>query len=113
MSGDNSSVAFASLSSDLVPSDLNNTVDLFYARLNFGTNGFRLNASFSASNGTVTLRWSTQTSKTYRVQFKHDLNEAVWSELAEAPVEANGIASVIDTSPVRENQRFYRVVELP
>jgi Tol biopolymer transport system component len=113
MSGDTSLVAFASLSSDFVPGDLNNTVDLFYVRLNPETGGFRLNASFSASDGNVTLRWSTQPGKTYRIQFKHDLNEAVWSELAIAPVEANGIASVIDTAPIRENQRFYRVVEVP
>jgi Tol biopolymer transport system component len=113
MSRDNSIVAFESLASDLVPSDLNNTVDLFYARLGLETGGFRLNASFSASDGKVTLRWSTLPSKTYRVQFKHDLNEAVWSELGVAPVEQNGIASVIDTSPIRENQRFYRVAELP
>jgi Tol biopolymer transport system component len=113
MSGDNSIVAFESLASDLVPSDLNNTVDLFYTRLGLETGGFRLNASFSASDGKVTLQWSTQPSKTYRVQFKHDLNEVVWSELGVAPLEANGIASVIDTSPIRENQRFYRVAELP
>jgi hypothetical protein len=103
MSGDNSIVAFESLSSDLVPSDFNNAVDLFYVLLNLEPGGFRLNASFSASDGNITLRWSLRPGKTYRLQFKHNLNEAVWSELAQAPVEANGLR-VSSTLPIRENQ---------
>ncbi|HVM48685.1 MAG TPA: malectin domain-containing carbohydrate-binding protein [Candidatus Acidoferrum sp.] len=68
------------------------------------TSGAFTNAAFG-------LVWSTYPGKTYRVQFKDDLNASTWTTLG-ADVAAFGYSvSAIDPSP-SIGQRYYRIVQL-
>jgi hypothetical protein len=58
-------------------------------------------------NNTVTLIWSSQAGRSYRVQYKDDLNTAEWTNLG-APVSATGpTAQAVDQN--NGSQRFYQV----
>lgn len=63
-----------------------------------------------AGNST-TVQWSAVPGKTYRVQFKTDLNAAGWSDLPGDVTAAGSTASKVDnTSQIR---KYYRVVLIP
>jgi len=60
----------------------------------------------------VAITWSAIAGRTYRVQFKSDLGESDWNDLA-GDVTSNGsTASKTDTT-ISGPQRSYRVVLLP
>lgn len=65
-----------------------------------------LSAGFNV-DGDLVLTWSSEAGKTYRVQFKEDLNQPVWSDLSDT-VATNGQASLTDVAD-GVSQRFYRV----
>jgi hypothetical protein len=60
-------------------------------------------------NGAATLRFMALANKTYTVQFKNSLSEAVWHHLADAPARSNNrIEEVVD--PNFLPSRYYRLV---
>jgi hypothetical protein len=68
-----------------------------------------LHLSIGPSN-LVTLAWPAQPGRSYRVQFKDDLDAAAWSDLA-GDVTATG-PSASRTDSLTNTQRFYQVVLL-
>ena len=62
------------------------------------------------SNGQTTLLWSAVAGRTYRVQFKDDLERPGWTDLG-GEVTADGTqASAVDPDTSAASHRFYRVV---
>jgi hypothetical protein len=64
--------------------------------------------SAGRTNNTFTLRWQTMSGRTYRVEYKNNLNDAQWTIL---PQVINGNGSIYTFMDVAANvpQRFYRV----
>ncbi|MCX8092342.1 MAG: hypothetical protein N3I86_15640, partial [Verrucomicrobiae bacterium] len=58
----------------------------------------------------LVLSWQTFPGKTYRVQFKNDLNEPQWTTLGDWPASGwtLAITNALDASP----QRFFRLVQV-
>jgi hypothetical protein len=63
------------------------------------------------AGSTVTLSWTAIPGRTYRVQYKTDLNENNWSELGDNIIATGNTASKTDA--MVGNIRFYRVELLP
>lgn len=57
------------------------------------------------------MTWQTYPGKTYRVQFKNDLNETNWARVGSDAV-AGGAALSITNSTSASPQRFYRILQL-
>ncbi|MBI5384660.1 MAG: PD40 domain-containing protein [Verrucomicrobia bacterium] len=67
----------------------------------------------SVGTGSTTLIWPAVPGRSYRVQFKTDLNDSDWTDLL-APVVVNGAsASCVDPGAAGQGRRFYRVVMQP
>jgi hypothetical protein len=60
----------------------------------------------------VTVIWSAIAGKTYRVQYKDDLEAVAWTDLS-PDVTASGQAASVTDSISSSAQRFYRVMVLP
>jgi hypothetical protein len=61
-----------------------------------------------AANGDLVIAWSAETGKTYRIQFKDELNASAWSDLGDV-IAAGPLASqAIPRGAIP--QRFYRIV---
>ena len=61
-------------------------------------------------DGDIVITWSAESGKTYRVQYKDDLDAPAWTDLGDVP--ANGpLASAADVIGAA-SQRFYRI-QLP
>jgi hypothetical protein len=76
-----------------------------------GTNQFVAPAvgQLTRSNNTVTLQWLTVTGLTYTVEYKDNLNAALWLPIL-PPVNGNGLPHLFtDTTATNTPQRFYRV----
>jgi hypothetical protein len=56
------------------------------------------------------LTWTSVSGKTYRVQFKPDLGQATWTDLAGDVVASGATASKSDTSMAGATKRFYRIM---
>jgi hypothetical protein len=61
------------------------------------------------SEGTFSFNWSSQPGLTYRVQFKNNLGEGVWTQL-EPAITAIDVTATFSTPVSPDSQRFYRVV---
>jgi len=62
--------------------------------------------------GTLTLRWDAQVGQTYRVQYKNNLTDAVWTDGAEVTataVTASAVCSLADGAGVVP-RRFFRIM---
>ncbi len=73
--------------------------------------GFRVNSIVQQPNGDIVLSIGATVGKTYRVEYKNDLNVAEWTQLGTDQVAASTPLIIIDNlggSP----QRFYRVIQL-
>jgi hypothetical protein len=57
------------------------------------------------------LTWSATAGRTYRVQFKNNLDDAEWLDLS-GDVTASG-STAARTDAISGGRRFYRIVELP
>jgi hypothetical protein len=111
-SGDGHTLVFESWASDLIPNDFNNKNDVFALGLDSGTTLSSFEVSvFPAAGSPLSnwLSWPVVPGKTYRVQFKKNLNDEAWQDL-------NGQMSIIgdrgylkDPTPVT-TERFYRIV---
>jgi hypothetical protein len=58
----------------------------------------------------VTLVWNALAEKTYRVQYKNDLDAVTWNDLAGDVAADGSIASKLDKTLDAARQRFYRIV---
>jgi PKD repeat protein len=68
--------------------------------------------TISLSAGTVTLSWNSIPARTYRVQLKESLDDALWTNLVPDVPASGSTASTTDT--VGEvTHKFYRVMLLP
>ncbi len=81
----------------------NGSYDYPIAALNSGA----IVASIQLSNQIVTITWSAVAGETYRVQFKHALEDANWTDLLPdvTAIESTGSKS----EPLTTTERFYRV----
>jgi N-acetyl-anhydromuramyl-L-alanine amidase AmpD len=63
-------------------------------------------------NGEIPISWSTLAGKKYRVQYKVDLGDPVWTD---ETGDLNGTGTPISQSLTATNgaQRFYRIIEVP
>ena len=66
--------------------------------------------SIAASSTNATLTWSAILGARYRVQFKNDLNNTDWTDLAPDVTASGPTATIADTPGVA--QRFYRILVL-
>ena len=60
----------------------------------------------------VTLSWNTVTGRIYRVQYKSDLSEPSWTDLAGDITADAATAIKVDGSINSTRQRYYRIVIL-
>jgi hypothetical protein len=65
-----------------------------------------LSATVTAGAETVIV-WSAESGKTYRLQFKDDLNEADWTDLTEISATGSTASATSFVGPIP--QRFYRI----
>jgi S1/P1 Nuclease len=63
--------------------------------------------SATLTNGNFGLSWGTVTGRIYRVQWKQELTNAVWTDLTDISVSNT---SVTFTDPILQPQRFYRLI---
>jgi Tol biopolymer transport system component len=110
-SGDGHTLVFESWASDLIIGDYNNSSDVFAfdLRNGGGTGDLELTIVTPVSDAGCWLSWLAVPGKTYQVQFKSDLNGAVWQPLNGQVSVMGDRAYMQDTSSSRA-QRFYRVV---
>lgn len=67
-------------------------------------------ADISVSSDVVTISWTAVAGQTYRVQYKDNIEDAGWTDLAPDVTASGGTASTTDTTT---SQRFYRIALLP
>jgi len=67
-------------------------------------------ASISVAGNLVTISWTSIANQTYRVQYKNNLSDPTWTDLAPDVTASGSTASTTDTTIA---QRFYRVAVLP
>ena len=63
------------------------------------------------TNNAVSFIWSTYPGKTYRVQYKDDLNATPWTALGFDSIAAGYARFSTDTN-APSRQRFYRVLQV-
>jgi hypothetical protein len=67
--------------------------------------------SFQRAGDDVSFVFRTVPQRTYRIEFKNELNAALWTQLG-SDVTANGESLIINDSVTNAPQRFYRVRQL-
>jgi Tol biopolymer transport system component len=125
-SADSQTLFFQSWAPDINGNDFNNGSDIFALDLTAlpltgtnspgGTNAAVFYAQFFPTgifNSQPTLTWPLAAGKTYQVQFKTNLTDAVWQNLPADITVTGGTGYVSDPTPVTTGQRFYRVVSSP
>jgi Tol biopolymer transport system component len=111
-SGDGRTLIFESRASDLIPNDFNNNNEVFALGLDSGTNVSAFAVSlFSAAGSPLTnwLSWPIVPGKTYRAQFKQNLDDSVWQDLSGQMSIMGDRGYLKDAAPVT-TKRFYRIV---
>jgi hypothetical protein len=68
--------------------------------------------SVAWSNALVSLTWSAISGQVYRVQFKTNLGDSNWTDLA-PDVSATGSSAVMSDEVGSTAQRFYRLMLVP
>jgi len=63
-----------------------------------------------SSSGVVTLNWSSQDGKTYRVESKDDLNQTSWNTLGDFNATNSTTSATINVSG--SPQRYYRIQQV-
>jgi outer membrane protein assembly factor BamB len=69
--------------------------------------------SIHSEEGTVELQWSALAGRSYRVQYKSQLEEGSWHDLPGSILADGPVASKSDSPPAGAEQRFYQVELLP
>jgi hypothetical protein len=67
-------------------------------------------ADITVTGNIVTITWTAIAGQTYRVQYKDNIDDATWTDLAPDVSASGSTASTTDTTT---SQRFYRVAVLP
>jgi Tol biopolymer transport system component len=124
-SPDGRTLFFESWAADIFGNDFNNDSDLFaldltalpLTILNGGgaTNaesGFVAQLVLSAAGSTPAISWPLATGKSYLVQYKTNLSDAVWLNLPGSPTFIGDVGYLNDSLP-SPGQRFYRIVLTP
>jgi len=102
-SGDGRTLVFASWASNLAADDFNHFSDLFAFAFLY------VNVTLGAPGQGPTLSWPYVSGHNYQVEYKDNLNDSVWQQVA-GTININGNqASLTDPAPAF-SQRFYRVV---
>ena len=65
----------------------------------------------SASSNTMTLRWEAVSNHIYRVQYKNNLSDLVWTNLGADIAAMSNFATATDVIGPNP-QRFYRVLRV-
>jgi len=76
---------------------------------NGGFSEIRILSVIADQDGIVTLSWTAQAAKRYRVQFKNALSEPIWQDLADDVIASGTTASVQDTASSAMRERYYRL----
>jgi Tol biopolymer transport system component len=123
-SADGSTLAFESWAPDLVTNDFNGGSDLFTLSMATlpvviagGSGGGSSNAPPlyaqvlppGAVSANTAVSWPLATGAAYEVQFKTNLNDAVWQVLTGPPAYIGDTGYINDPSPAA--QKFYRIVQ--
>jgi Tol biopolymer transport system component len=102
-SGDGRTLVFASWASNLAADDFNHFSDLFAFAFLY------VNVTLGAPGQGPTISWPYVSGHNYQVEYKNNLNDSVWQQVA-GTININGNqASLTDPAPA-SSQRFYRVV---
>jgi len=59
--------------------------------------------------GETLIQWQAVRGRSYRVQYKDDVDASAWSEFPETIKANSANASVRDANPARQTHRFYRI----
>jgi Tol biopolymer transport system component len=111
-SGDGGTLIFQSAASDLTPGDFNNGTDIFTFALSTSAPIPLFSAGISAGATPAQgpwISWPVLLGKTYRVQFKDDLNDSSWQDLVGSISVVGNQGHLNDLAPAA-NRRFYRIV---
>ena len=68
-------------------------------------------SSITAAPGTTTLTWQTLPGKSYRVEYKDDLNDSAWTRLGSDLLAPDDSLSVTNNGAT-SSRRFYRIRQL-
>ena len=74
-----------------------------------GSSEIRILTVTAGEDGTVTLSWTAQVGKHYRVQFKNALNEPVWQDLGDEVTTTGTSATAQDKGSSATRERYYRL----
>lgn len=102
LSGDGRTLLFQSWASDLIPSDFNQGSDIFLLRFLYAT------LTLGSFGQGPTLSWPIRPGETYHVQFKNNLADATWQDVAGSITITGDQAQLTDTAP-SSSRRFYRI----
>jgi hypothetical protein len=111
-SGDGRTLLFNSWAGDLVPNDFNHNIDVFALGLYSDTVIPDFAVSVSPAADPVPsnwLSWPVMPGKTYRVQFKQNLQDPTWQDLT-AQISIMGDHGYLKDEAPANTQRFYRIV---
>ncbi len=67
----------------------------------------RITGTSTAPNGDLVIAWSAEAGKTYRIQFKDDLNTGSWTDLIDLPAVGASVSYTISTGAAP--RRFFRI----
>jgi Tol biopolymer transport system component len=67
----------------------------------------------SLNGGNTTILWNSAPGRTYRVQFKNNVDDPQWSDLPGVVSATTTTASAVDSTASGQAHRFYRVMRLP
>jgi hypothetical protein len=71
-----------------------------------------LTIGYDSAEG-VTLIWTAQAGRSYRVEYKNELAESSWTALPDVVLAESDTAWTVDGTIGALTQRFYRIVLLP
>jgi hypothetical protein len=109
-SGDGQTVMFQSFASDLIENDFNQGIDAFFLRLPSTNPVFAGQIVYVPHTGQPpTLTWIAPPGKSYRVEFKNALTDAMWQPLNGSISIIGDIGHATELTP-DPNHRFYRIV---
>jgi hypothetical protein len=111
-SGDSQTLVFPSWASDLAAQDFNQSANLFSLGIypSIAALPFIGQIIFVPASGqNPVLSWPAVAAKTYQVQYKDNLNDAIWQNMNGSVTVVSNRASATDPVP-SSSQRFYRIV---
>jgi Tol biopolymer transport system component len=108
-SADGRSLFYLSHAPNLVPGDLNESVDLYQVEIQSGDSDLLVVIERNLETGQAWLRWNGEPGKQYGIEFKEDLEAAVWQRVAGEFTGETPVA--VDTA--MGARRFFRVFASP